>query len=442
MSDILKGGVSRLALVGVALAAALGQAQAGAFALNEYSAAGIGSAQAGAAAGFAGLGSITWNPATMTDFAGFQMSGTSTWISPNSSIKPSESTILLYSHIGAPTSATGDIGNGGRFVPATQISYQLSDHWWVGLTVDAPFGLATVIRPDTAAAFYGTNTQVTDVDFTPMLAYKVNDWLTLGAGLQVNYITIKVDNSLTPLVPGSALSVDGDGWGVGYKLGMTLKPFAGTELGVGYRSQMQQSITGNLQTNIPITGLSGVILPGRLGVTSSLTLPDQLNVGLRQAVNDKIDLALGYQWTHWSLFKSFNVNGPYGPAIPLAFDYSNGWLISGGGDYKWDDRTTLRAGVGYEHSPISDTVRSVRLPDVNRVFAAVGASYQISSKVSLDLAYSHYFLPKANINITSPANPAYQGLPFVGVSSGDIDIVSMALNFRWDAPEKIVAAKY
>ena len=442
MSDILKVGVGRLALVGLALAAAVGQAQAGAFGLNEYSAQGIGSAAAGAAAGNAGLGSIAWNPATMTDFAGFQTSGSFTWISPSASVKPSDGTVLLYSHLGAPTSATGDIGNGGRFVPATQVSYQLSDQWWLGLTVDAPFGQVTVIRPDAAAAYFGTNTQIVDVDVTPSLAYKVNDWLSLGAGLQINYFDLKVNNSLTPQVPGSALSVNGDSWGVGYKLGLTLKPFAGTEFGVGYRSQLQQNVSGNMQTNIPIRGLSGIILPGRQSVSSSVTLPDQLSVGLRQQVNDKVGVALGYQWTHWSLFKSFNVDGPYGPAIPLSFHYNNGWLISAGADYKWDARTTLRAGLGYEQSPINDVVRTPRLPDQNRIIAALGASYQLSSKMSLDLAYSHYFMPKANINITSTANPAYQGLSFVGSANGSVDIVSMALNFRWDAPEQIVAAKY
>ena len=64
-------------LATVSILALNSAASAGGFALREQSAVGLGNAFAGAAAGGSGLGSMFWNPATMTQFKGttFELSG-------------------------------------------------------------------------------------------------------------------------------------------------------------------------------------------------------------------------------------------------------------------------------------------------------------------------------------------------------------------------------
>ena len=73
------------------LMAATSAAQAGGFALREQSAAGMGGAFAGVAAGAGGLSAMFWNPATLTDNPGIQASAVLTGILPYSNITPDAS---------------------------------------------------------------------------------------------------------------------------------------------------------------------------------------------------------------------------------------------------------------------------------------------------------------------------------------------------------------
>ncbi|MGO9391676.1 OmpP1/FadL family transporter [Rhodoblastus sp.] len=415
---------------GSAFVISIGVAHAGAFGLNEYNAISTGVASAGGAAGGAGIGSIAFNPATLTDLSGMWASQTFTFIDP---------TINVNSPV---FGNTNDIGNGGRVVPAMQTSYQFNDRLWFGLTIDSPFGLATEINPSYYASFYGHTTQVTDIDATPMVGYKVNDWLSVGAGLQVNWFYARFGNYATPLVPGSEVSINGHDYNVGYKLGLTLKPFAGTEIGVGYRSQLRPELSGTLTNNIPLSGLSGIIPPSIQPMNADLVLPQQVNVGVRQVINDKFTLLGTYQWTDWSSFNRFIVNTDFGPALPLNFQYNNGWLIALGGEYKYNEQLTLRAGVNYENSPIDTANRAPRLPDADRFSLAGGASYQFTKQISADLAYMHVWVKDGAINLTSPANGQFDGVPYVGTAQANVNIVSLTLNYHLDAPPTIIAAKY
>ena len=71
----------RALIVGAAITTA-GQVYAGAFGLREQSATGQGLSFAGAASGGAGLGSMFWNPATMTAYQGINASVTGNLILP------------------------------------------------------------------------------------------------------------------------------------------------------------------------------------------------------------------------------------------------------------------------------------------------------------------------------------------------------------------------
>ena len=94
----------------------------------------------------------------------------------------------------------------------------------------------------------------------------------------------------------------------------------------------------------------------------------------------------------------------------------------------------LRAGVGYEKSPITDDVRIPLLPDNDRFWVALGGSYQWSPKLSFDLAYSHMFVKNTSIDITSAANPWFTGVAYAGTVDSHIDIFSVAMKYRWDEP--------
>ena len=429
--------VLSLGVAGAALLVGMASAQAGSFQLREQSAEAMGMGFAGVAAGTGGLSSMFWNPATITDIAGWQSSSSLTGViatSKTSAGLPGTTTPPAFRGI-----AGGDIGQSG-IVPSSYYSYQFNDSLWFALSINAPYGLTTKNAPNFAGGIFGQTSHVTSTNISPTIAYKINDWISVAAGLQAEYFNTR----LTSVSPNFAndIIIQGNSWGYGYTLGTTIKPVAGTEIGVGYRSRVKESLNGSL-TGFPNPAFFPVV-----NINSKLTLPDVATIGIKQQITDKLTLAAGFEWTHWSLFKSFPVVATSGPAAgfsptSLAFRYRNGYYASLGGSYKYTDALTLRAGLGYERSPITDTTRGVRLPDNDRILASIGAGYKVSEKLSLDFSYAHVFFKKSPINITSTANPSFiPAAPFryVGTNSTSLDIISLGMNYRWDDPKVAIAA--
>ena len=75
------------------------------------------------------------------------------------------------------------------------------------------------------------------------------------------------------------------------------------------------------------------------------------------------------------------------------------------------------------------------LPDNDRYWLSVGGTYQLTPKISFDAAYSHIFVKDTSINITATSgNPWFDGTAYVGSVDSHIDIISVAMHYRWDEP--------
>jgi long-chain fatty acid transport protein len=169
-------------------------------------------------------------------------------------------------------------------------------------------------------------------------------------------------------------------------------------------------------------------------VNTTLNLPDVVSVGLRQRLTPQWTGLATVEWTNWSRIGTSVVSGAPVPTT-LPFQYKDGWLFSLGAEYMMTEKMKLRGGVGFEKSPITDDVRIPLLPDNDRYWLSVGASYQMTPKLSFDLAYSHLFVKSTPIDITATSgNPWYTGVPYVGTVDSHVDIISVAMKYRWDTP--------
>jgi len=129
--------------------------------------------------------------------------------------------------------------------------------------------------------------------------------------------------------------------------------------------------------------------------------------------------------------------------VIIPFEWKDGWFFSLGAEYQWNPQLALRAGVAFEKSPVTDSVRGPIIPDDDRTWLSIGATYNFNAKTTIDLAYSHGFVKSAPINITSPSNPLFAiggGTTYTGNVDSHFDIISVGLRYRWDnpAPAKLV----
>lgn len=402
-----------------------GQALAGSFGLHEHSASAQGASFAGVAAG-GQLSSMFWNPAIMTQFSGIQM----------------ESSYSAF--LGDAHNTTGGVTYENllnkALIPSSYASMQLRPDLWLGLSINAPFGLSVGFPSNWPGRNYAMDTALKTYNATPSLAYRVNEWLSVGVGLQIEYATAGLQSGLTLGGPGGpnlgSVYLNGRGWGVGATAGATITPGPNTTIGLGWRSAINQKINGTLSNPIAASG----------DVSLTLNLPDIVTGSIRQRVTDRVTLMGTVEWTNWSRIGTASVlyaNGAQ--ALSLPFQYRDGWLFSGGIEYAWLPSTTLRAGVGYEISPIDDSVRTPRIPDANRTWVSVGLTQSLLPNVKVDLAYSHLFIDNVNVNVV-PGNPWYNPLlgTYTGSAKGSIDIISVGLKYQFaptPAPSPVLIRK-
>jgi long-chain fatty acid transport protein len=403
------------------LVIATAQADAGGFAVREQSTYGQGASFAGIAAGGA-PSSMFWNPATMTQFPGIQGESDVAGIIPYAAHTPAAGSLLSL----GGTTNTGE----SALVPGSYFTYQINPNLWLGVSVNAPFGLSVSMPDLWAGRDYGArDSSLQTYNTTPTVAYRFSDMISVGVGVQIQYAktTLNLGN----------LTLEGDGLGYGVTAGLTLTPTPTTVIGLGYRSAINQKINGSMTETGPAAPVST-----NGSVSATVNLPDVVSLGIRQSLNSQFMLLGTVEWTNWSRIGTANVLQPSGApaavgpfAVRLPFQYQDGWFFSVGGEYQWSDRLTLRSGVGYEISPVTDQVRMAVIPDNDRFWLSVGASWKIARGFDVDLAYSHIWVRDPSINASAASgNPWFDGVTYIGDVSAHVDVLSIGVKYRWDEP--------
>ncbi len=405
----LKLGVSAAALLAVGVASVT-SAQAGAFAIREQSAYYQGMSFAGAGTGDT-LSSMYWNSAAAASAPGFNTESHASIILPDTEITATGGALL---GLGAKS---GDLAD-PALVPASYANYQINDQLFVGLAMNSGFGLVT--KPDNfwAGSPIAITSDVFSINVNPTVAYKITPELTVGAGVQIEYINIRLNNT--------AREAELDDIGFGVTAGVTWAPVQGTTLGVGYRSSVSFDLEGKFNP---------FAVPGTFPATANLDLPDMVTVGLRQKISDRIDLLAGFEWTNWSRVGTIPVEGT---PETLRLNYDDGYFYSIGVEYAYSPFTTLRAGLAYEESPISDLERNVLLPDNDRIWLSIGATHQLTEKITIDVGYTHIFVDDASIcRQGADASPCLVDAPNLieAKSESSVDIISASFKYKWGGSE-------
>ena len=131
------------------------------------------------ASGGIGIGSIGWNPATITMFPGRNSNWNATYIRPQAEYDLQFTNVLptpLAGPLFGTPLGTGEIGGNGAFAPASYSAFQINDRLWLGLATGAPFGLSA--KPDNynfAGQVYGRSARIKTINVAPTVGYKVTD---------------------------------------------------------------------------------------------------------------------------------------------------------------------------------------------------------------------------------------------------------------------------
>jgi long-chain fatty acid transport protein len=376
-------------MAGIGVTTGSSESAASGFMVRENSAASVATVFAGNSSRADEVATVFNNPAGMTWLEGTQTQIGGTGVFPSVNFE-GEATVF-----GTPIPADNSRNNGQfALIPHAYAVFDLHERLKAGFAITVPFGNTIDYSEDWAGRYVNIKTAAISIDINPNISYKLTDRVAIAGGVSLQYLKLDLSSKIPqflifgdPGVPDGGFLLTVDNWGWGFNLGLLAEPWDGTRLGLTYRSGIDHGMDGTLTfdpTTSPLLGL--VDGPAN----SDISVPASITGGLTQQLTENLSLSADVQFTQWHTFDQVLVNSN-NPDFVFHEEYRDTWMVSIGGVYRLSQDWTLRAGVGFDESPVVDAFRDTGVPDKDRYMVGVGFGYQIAPSVSLDVGYAHYF---------------------------------------------------
>lgn len=367
---------------------------------------------------------VFFNPAGITQLNGTNFMGGVTLIQPISSFRgpsPSIAESKLEDQVFTPINL--------------YITHKINDDLSAGFSVNNPYGLGTKWDPDWVGRYLAIETEIRTFYFTGVLAYKISDQLSVGAGAVFAYgdVIIARKTSLTPFAGEALIHLEGDGSAFGFTAGLLYNPIPEVSFGINYRSQADIEFEGDGTATGPEQAMA--LLPTG-SISAPLSAPSNLVFGLAVNAMENLTITADIQFVGWSSYDKlqltfndvFDENGDKLVETSIR-DYENSFISRLGCEYKLNEEWDLRAGVLYDVNPVSDERVDPTLPDSDRLGLNVGFGYKITENISLDLAY--FFLRFDERKITNSLESYSDGAaPFNGVYNSTAHLFGINFSYK------------
>ena len=414
-------------VLATAMLFAAGGASAAAFQLSEVSTSGLGRAYAGEAAIADNASVVATNPALMSLFKTNQFSMGGVYV--DSKINMSGNTQLsilgkdvtpilqpsskdLYQKSVVP----------GSLVPNMYFVAPINDKFALGGGMNVNFGLKSEYDSKYNGGVFGGTTDLTALNLNLSSSYRVTEGFSAGLGLNAIYAQAKIERRAgfladvpaalrramndpkiaTLLASSNASSLlsspalanvkkdtiltqlqDKAAWAFAWNAGVMYQFNENHRIGLAYHSKVDIDFTDHTATSLQAQ---------RIGQEGGLklNLPDYLEFSGFHQLTEKFAMHYSYKYSHWSrlknLYASYHSDGK--EAFHKKMYYRNSSRVALGGTYDVDEKLTLRAGIAYDQAAATEHA-SAAIPDTDRTWYSVGATYKFTPNLSVDLGYAY-----------------------------------------------------
>jgi len=400
-------------LAALAIAAGAQPAHASGFRVEHQNARAMGAAYAGAHAINADAGMMIFNPAALAGLERPQVSASVVALFGPAEF--SNASGALFGVFPVAGAAEGDGVLSTNIVPAAAIAAPVSDRLTLGLSASTPFGLKSEYPGNAIARYYAQRTSLLTIALTPSAAYEVTDRLSIGAGLRLQYARFDafavVDaggaafaSAIPGFLPGSSdlfAEFGAEDFEIGFIVGAQLQATDRLRLGVSYASKMTHDLEGAATFDRAGSPAAAVLNAGA-GVFSdtdfmtALSLPSVIAASVVFDATERVRILGSLERTAWSTFKELSISfeNPLQPDELFDSQWSDSYSAAIGVEYAPTARTTWRAGFAYDDSPVNEALASPQIPDTDRRWLTVGASFAPGPAWTLDLAAGLNVAPK------------------------------------------------
>ena len=268
-------------------------------------------------------------------------------------------------------------------------SQKMTDGLYAGIGLYGNYGLGIDYGNWAGDRLIKKSTMVA-MTFSPSVAYKLNDRLSIGASANVNYGYF----SLTRNVNDDDRQQHDHDWAMSYRLGLLMQLTEQTRAGITWnsRTDYHYSIDGKVRL------ASGAY---EIPVTAQVRAPQPIMLGVVADANQQWSVMGDLGWQDWSQFGAPQITVS-GQTLNNVSRMKDTWHGALGVQYRPTEQWRLNAGVSFDSSPYqSQSDVAITLPTGDEWRFGTGAQYQITPASNIGVAVEYLHMQSSHVK--SPA---------------------------------------
>lgn len=233
-----------------------------------------------------------------------------------------------------------------------------------------------------------TYTKYQLMKFAPGIAYSVNDKLSVGAALNLDYAMMEYEAGMV----GQVAHDDGKAYGIGFTVGVLYDATDKTALGFAYESK-QRFTDFRFDTD-----------GGRDKM--DFDQPQSITFGLGTKPSKRFRAAFDVSWIDWPQTNGkdqpvYTKNGSGASAWNMNWDEQIVYKV--GVEYDLNKKVTLRAGYNYGKNPLDSNraFENISFPAIAEHHITTGLGVKLKKNLTLNLSFM--YAPKVSLNTANSA---------------------------------------
>ncbi|ADU71663.1 OmpP1/FadL family transporter [Pantoea sp. At-9b] len=288
-------------------------------------------------------------------------------------------------------------GNTIGWFPGASLFYhqRLNDRWSAGIGLYGNYGLGLDFG-DWAGDRLIKKSTLVGMTLSPAIAWKINDRLSWGLGLGINYGFL----SLTRNLDGQDEKATDHDWALNFRTGLLMQVTDATRIGLAYTSKTEYHFTINGEAQFPQLDNVSYTLP----IDAQVNTPAQLMFSVVHDLNQQWSLLGDLGWQDWSAYGA-NQIAVTGQALSRDNKLQDTWHTAFGVQFRPDEQWRFNAGIAYDSSFYKnqdDT--SLTMPSGAAWRYGIGAQYQLTASSNIGAAFEYL-----NMASSSVATPLVKG---------------------------------
>jgi long-chain fatty acid transport protein len=323
--------------------------------------------------------------------------------------------------------------DGSAVIPSIYYIHPINENWRMGISINARLGFGADFSDNWAGRYFIDEWALGFVGCDPVIAYRVNEKLSVGGGLSINYSAYHTESAVKNIDPSygdGRMELDASDVGLGFTLSALYELSKKTRFGIVYRSEIDPEVEGDPEfDNLDSTRTSMLASSNILGkdVKIDLVSPQKVQIGFFHKFENNIDVMADLLWIDFDQFGFKQISLGDASLQLDRTEYQDIFACTVGIGYPVNDKWALNSGVLYASKGVKDENRSFFLRLDRIIGIGIGTTYTLNQYKRIGINLNYYDLGEAPVET--------KNLPLVGSLTGEYSknhAIAIELFYQWE----------